>query len=90
MLNSTFLLYNQNKIYKTHKMYPSGTQTCCWDVIYNIFSSYIVSYITRKCYIALFWPIQNWGQTKIIYITTFARAVGRVSSTPACLFELIH
>ena len=41
MLYSTFLvtqgiISQKTKIYITRNMYPSETQTRCWDVIYNM------------------------------------------------------
>ena len=65
MLCSTFffllynMLYNNKKIYITRYIYPSGTQTHCWDVIYNKFLGYITCYITCKVLYSIFFCLYN-------------------------------
>ena len=82
--------YSKKKIYTTRYIYPSGTQTCCWDVIYNNFLGYITCYITCKVlYSISFLPMKrgqtrSWDQSyhfwvmqvKIGDITSYAAAFG--------------
>ena len=59
----TFHVIQQNKIYITRYIYPSGTQreTSCWDVIYNNFVGYILvtCYITCKVLYSCFFCLYN-------------------------------
>ena len=84
-----FMLHNMlniKKIYTTHYIYPSITQTCCWDVMYNIFLGSIFCCITCKVLYSIFFcslgsilPFFLVMQVKIGDITSYVAAFGRLT-----------
>ena len=71
------MLYNKREIYITRYIYPSGTQTCCWDVIYNNFSGYITCYITCKVLYSSFCCLYNRVRPVLGIIVFFLGYVGK-------------